>query len=136
MAKTFMGGVRLAVAKSGDFIEVKPGADYDAHGEVTDLVSDLLEAAKAHKLRISAFAPEAEGGRKSGYATTWSHAQLDKMLNAGRTPVIMQASKARFPAPYLALLVPRSADAASSKAKSGPDLSRKAQSGPDLGRNK
>ena len=64
MAKTFLGGVRLAVAKSGDFIEVKPGADYDAQGEVSDLVSDLIEAAKAHKLRIAAFAPEAEGGRK------------------------------------------------------------------------
>jgi len=136
MAKTFMGGVRLAVAKSGDFIELKPGADYDAQGEVSDLVSDMLEAAKAHKLRISAFAPEAEGGRKSGYAITWSHAQLDKLLNAGRTPVIMQASKARFPAPYLALLVPRSADT-TAKVQSGPDLSRKAKAaGPDLGRKK
>lgn len=136
MAKTFMGGVRLAVAKTGDFIEIKPGADYDAQGEVADMVADLLAAAKAHKLRVSAFVPEAEGGRKSGYATTWSHAQLDKLMQAGRTPVIMQASKARFPAPYLALLVPRSADTTSSKAQSGPDLSRKAQSGPDLSRNK
>lgn len=135
MAKTFMGGIRLAVAKSGDFIEIKPGADYDAQGEVTDLVTDLLAAAKTHKLRIAAFAPEAEGGRKIKYATTWSHAQLDKLLNE-RTPVVMQASKARFPAPYLALLVPRSADTTSSKAQSGPDLSRKAQSGPDLGRKK
>jgi len=135
MAKTFMGGVRLAVAKSGDFIELKPGGDYDAQGEITDLITDLLEAAKAHKLRISAFAPEAEGGKKSGYATTWSHAQLDKLLNAGRTPVVMQASKARFPAPYLALLVPRSADT-TAKVQSGPDLSRKTQSGPDLGRKK
>jgi hypothetical protein len=136
MAKTFLGGVRLAVAKTGDFIELKPGGDYDAQGEVKELIADLIEAAKAHKLRISAFAPEAEGGRKSDYATTWSHAQLDKMLNAGRTPVIMQASKMRFPAPYLALLIPRSAGTTSSKAQNGPDLSRKAQSGPDLGRKK
>ena len=136
MAKTFMGGVRLAVAKSGDFIELKSGADYDAQGEVTDLVTDLLEAAKAHKLRISAFAPEAEGGRKIGrYATTWSHSQIDKLMQAGRTSVVLQATKARFPAPYLALLVPRSADT-TVKAKAGPDLSRKAQSGPDLGRKK
>ncbi|MGA0847489.1 MAG: hypothetical protein ACO3PY_02620 [Pontimonas sp.] len=135
MAKTFLGGVRLAVAKSGDFIEIKPGADYDAQNEVSDLVSDMLEAAKAHKLRISAFVPEAEGGRKSGYATTWSHTQLDKLMQAGRTPVIMQASKARFPAPYLALLVPRSADT-TAKVQSGPDLSRKVQSGPDLSRKK
>ena len=136
MAKTFLGGVRLAVAKSGDFIEIKPGADYDAQGEITDLVSDLLEAAKTHKLRISAFVPEAEGGRKFDYATTWSHSQIDKLLNAGRTPVIMQASKMRFPAPYFALLVPRSADT-TVKVQSGPDLSRKAKAaGPDLGRKK
>lgn len=134
MAKTFLGGVRLAVAKSGDFIEIKPGADYDAQGEITDLVSDLLEAARLHKLRIAAFVPEAEGGRKIKYATTWSHAQLDKLLN-GRTAVVMQASKARFPAPYLALLIPRSADT-TAKVQSGPDLSRKTHSGPDLGRKK
>ena len=126
MAKTFMGGVRLAVSKSGDFIELKPGADYDAQGEVSDLMSDLLEAAKAHKLRISAFVPEAEGGRKIGYATTWSHAQLDKLLTAGRTPVVMQSQRARFPAPYLALMMPRKADAkVKAKTQTGPDLSRK-----------
>jgi len=136
MAKTFLGGVRLAVAKSGDFIEIKPGADYDAQGEVKELIADLIEAAKAHKLRIAAFAPEAEGGRKVDYATTWSHSQIDKLLNAGRTPVIMQASKMRFPAPYFALLVPRSADT-TAKVQSGPDLSRKAKAaGPDLGRKK
>lgn len=135
MAKTFLGGVRLAVSKSGDFVELKPGADYDAQGEVSDLMSDLLAAAKAHKLRVSAFAPEAEGGKKSGYATTWSHGQLEKLLNAGRTPVVMQASKARFPAPYLALLMPRQADTKVTAA-TGPDLSRKAKAaaGPDLSR--
>lgn len=128
MAKTFLGGVRLAVAKAGSFIELKPGADYDAQTEVTDLVTDLLAAAKAHKLRIAAFVPEAEGGKKEGYATTWSHAQLDKLLTAGRTPVVMQSQRARFPAPYLALLVPRQADTkakAKAKTQTGPDLSRK-----------
>jgi len=135
MAKTFLGGVRLAVAKAGDFIELKPGADYDAQGEVSDLVSDMLEAAKAHKLRISAFVPEAEGGKVIAYATTWSASQIDKLLNAGRTPVVMQAKRARFPAPYLALMLPRSADT-TAKVQSGPDLSRKAQSGPDLSRKK
>lgn len=127
MAKTFLGGVRLAVSKSGDFIELKPGADYDAQGEVTDLVTDLLAAAKAHKLRISAFAPEADGGKKIGYATTWSHTQLDRLLSAGRSAVIMQANKARFPAPYLALLVPRQDAKSKAKVKTqtGPDLSRK-----------
>lgn len=128
MAKTFLGGVRLAVSKSGDFIELKPGADYDAQGEVSDLMSDLLSAAKAHKLRISAFAPEAEGGKKAEYATTWSHTQLDRLLSAGRTPVVMQSQRARFPAPYLALLVPRQADTkakAKAKTQTGPDLSRK-----------
>jgi len=127
MAKTFLGGVRLAVSKSGDFVELKPGTDYDAQGEVSDLMSDLLVAAKAHKLRISAFVPEADGGKVIGYATTWSHAQLDKLLSAGRTPIVMQSPKARFPAPYLALLVQRKTDAkVKVKAQTtGPDLSRK-----------
>ena len=135
MAKTFMGGVRLAVAKTGDFVELKPGGDYDAQGEVKELIADLLEAAKAHKLRISAFVPEAEGGKVIGYATTWSHTQLDKLLTAGRTPVVMQSQRARFPAPYLALMLPRQADA-TVKTQTGPDLSRKAKAaaGPDLSR--
>jgi hypothetical protein len=135
MAKTFMGGVRLTVAKTGDFIELKPGADYDAQGEVKELVADLIEAAKTHKIRVSAFVPEAEGGKKSGYATTWSHTQLDKLLTSGRTPVVMQSQRARFPAPYLALMLPRQADA-TVKTAAGPDLSRKAKAatGPDLSR--
>jgi hypothetical protein len=122
-----MGGVRLAVSKSGSFIELKSGADYDAQGEMSDIMSDLLVAAKAHKLRVSAFVPEADGGKKDGYATTWSHGQLEKMLNAGRTPVVMQGNKARFPAPYLALLVSRQDTKPKPKAKTqtGPDLSRK-----------
>ena len=133
MAKTFLGSIRMSVAKTGDFIELKPGGDYAAQDEVKELVADLIEAAKTHKLRISAFVPEAEGGKVIGYATTWSHTQIDKLLTAGRTPVVMQSQKARFPAPYLALMLPRVAEPKATAA-TGPDLSRKAKAGPDLSR--
>jgi hypothetical protein len=124
MAKTFMGSVALT-AKHG-FLSLEAGSDFDAKTETGELIQHLLDMAKVYKMRINAFAPEVDGGTKTGWATTYSVAQVEKILAAGRVPVIFQSAKARFPAPYLALIVPTQR-AIPTKAKTGPDLSRKAK---------
>jgi hypothetical protein len=138
MAK-FMGSVSLDASKG--YIELKAGNDYVMPDETLALVQDTLALAKEHNLRISAFAPDAEGGTKVGYATTWAAAQIAKLIAAGRTPLINQAKKARFPAPYFAMLMPEKTAPAAKPAKAGPDLSRKAKpaaepTGPNLARKR
>lgn len=121
----FMGSVSLDASKG--FIELKVGNDYAMPDEALDLAKDILVLAKEHNLRVSAFVPEAEGGTKVGYATTWSAAQIAKLLASGRTAVINQAKRAKFPAPYFALLMPQVLVAKAAAVKTGPDLSRKAK---------
>lgn len=130
----FLGTVSLVADKG--FIALKSGGDYAAQEERDELVTDILTAAKEHKLRVAAFVPEADGGKKEGYATTWSVTQLAKLLKDGREAVVMQSRKARFPAPYLAFMIPAADDKPAAKPKAGPDLSRKAKAstGPDLSR--
>ena len=123
------------------FMELKSGDDYNLPDEAQALVTDMLALAKEHKLRVAAFVPDAEGGTKAGAATTWSVQQLAKAIADGRTAAIFQGKRASFPAPYLALIMPKADDKAKAKpAKTGPDLSRKAKpeqpAGPNLSRKK
>ena len=140
MAK-FLGGVRLDVNAKHGFMELKSGDDYNLPDETQVLVADMLALAKEYEMQVAAFIPEFEGGEKEGAATTWTDTQLAKAIAKGRTPAIFQGKRASFPAPYLALIMPKADDKAKAKpAKTGPDLSRKAKTeqpaGPNLSRKK
>ena len=138
MAKMFTGSVNLT-AKAG-YLGLESGGDYDARTEALDVLGDLIAAAKAHKLMISAFVPGIEPTTKKGKVSLFSAAAFEK-LAADRTPIIFQSSAARWPAPYMAMLPAQEQAAKPARAaeKKGPDLSRKPKAEPQapaLGRKR